>query len=249
MVQHVIHFKGNASGYLHYIGCGLYLRQHYNLDNVKFSGCSAGAIISAIMALDIDFAKAVLIPFQLQPKSKNKFALMGIWKNKLKVYLEEILPTECNYEELKTLRVGVQFIDEFQFFEKYQSKIDLINCLLASSHIPFFMDFKPFDNFRGRICMDGDLLSSYERHKEPGTFHINYEIPFIKSISVKSESDLIALIKKGYQHAATDKNLNHYLKEHRTNSPQDKYLFEFLETIKNSFLNTYKQDLEQYILN
>ena len=64
------------------------------------------------------------------------------------------------------------------------------------------MNFKPFEKFRGRICVDGDFLRSYERSKQKEDFFINYEMPFIQSISLKNESDYMQLIKEGYQAAA-----------------------------------------------
>jgi hypothetical protein len=39
-----------------------------------------------------------------------------------------------------------------------QDRADLINCCLASSHIPFVMDWYPAALCRGRRCVDGSLL-------------------------------------------------------------------------------------------
>ena len=247
MNKKIIHFRGNATGFFNYIGCGLFLRHHYDLREVKFSGCSSGAIISAIMALEVDFNRAVIIPFQLRPNGNKQLALMGNWKRKLRAYLESILPANKNYIHLEGLRVGVQFMDGFQFFNSFQSKDDLVNCLLASTHIPFFMDYKPFDKFRGKKCVDGDIFSRYERLKEKGTMYLNYEVPFRKGVSLKTEKEVIQLIKNGFIEAAQNKELNNYLKEFQTNSFDGNHLQFFLEKLKNSFVEEYSMALAGYI--
>lgn len=38
-----------------------------------------------------------------------------------------------------------------------QDRADLIDCCLASSHVPFFMDWQPAALCRGRRCVDGSL--------------------------------------------------------------------------------------------
>ncbi|MEO1262839.1 MAG: patatin-like phospholipase family protein [Bacteroidota bacterium] len=247
MDKKTIHFRGNATGFFNYIGCGLFLRHHYNLSEVRFSGCSSGSIISAIMALEVDFNQAVMIPFQLQPRSNNQLALMGNWKNKLETYLWHILPAHKNYRSMERIRVGVQFMDGFQFFNSFESKDDLINCLLASTHIPFFMNLKPFDHFRGKKCVDGALFSRHDRLKEKGTFYLNHKIPFIKGISLKSEQELIQLIKDGFLEAATNQELNNYLKEFKVNSFEENYLLDFLEGLKKSLVEEYRTELTHYI--
>jgi len=244
MTRKIIHFKGNATGYLSYIGFGLYLRQHYNLRHVKFSGCSSGAIISAIMALNIDLAKAAILLFQAQPKSTKQFAMVGNWKKRLKLYFENVLPNQYEYEKIDSLRVGVQFLNGFKFIEKFQSKSDLTNCLLASTHIPFIMNFKPFDKFRGRICVDGDLLRNYERKKEKEGFFLHYDLSFIKSISKKNEDDFLKFIEEGYRSAAANTDLNTYLEEYRTNNYQYKPVLDLLEEVQNYFESNHKKELE-----
>jgi len=214
----------------------------------KIIRCSSGAIISAIMSLEIDFAKAAIILFQAQPKSTNQFAMVGNWKKRIKVYFENIFPNEYKYEGLDTLRIGVQFLTGFQFIENFKSKNDLINCLLASTHIPFIMNFKPFEKFRGRTCVDGDFLRSYERDKEKEGFFLNYEMTFIESISKKNENDYLRLIEAGYQTAANDIELNNYLKEFNTNNYHDKPLRDLLETL-NTFFQSDDEKTNSKIVN
>lgn len=40
---------------------------------------------------------------------------------------------------------------------EFDSKADLIEAALASAHVPFALDGKPFLRFRGRLCWDGSF--------------------------------------------------------------------------------------------
>lgn len=39
-------------------GCGLYLRERYNLGGVRVTGSSAGALTAVLLANDVDFVRA-----------------------------------------------------------------------------------------------------------------------------------------------------------------------------------------------
>ena len=40
---------------------------------------------------------------------------------------------------------------------KFESKADLIEAIMASAHVPFFLDGRPFLNFRGKWVWDGSF--------------------------------------------------------------------------------------------
>jgi len=232
MKKKTIHFKGNATGYFYYIGYGLLLRNHYNLKAIQFSGCSSGAIIATLLALNLDLKKAATAIVQVQPKKTHPFALLGNWKKRLKEYLEYILPVERAYETVTNLRIGVEFIHQFRFIHSFTSKQDVIACLLASTHIPFFMDFRLLGKFRGKYCIDGDFFRGYERMKESNVLYINSEIPVLKSLSPLSEEQIIQLIIKGYRDAAANKQLFEYLGDDQRTPYSEEPLEDYLEAVK-----------------
>jgi hypothetical protein len=40
---------------------------------------------------------------------------------------------------------------------QFESKQDLIEAVMASAHVPFFLDGRPFLRFRERLCWDGSF--------------------------------------------------------------------------------------------
>lgn len=41
----------------------------------------------------------------------------------------------------------------------FEDREDLISACLASVHIPYFLDGKPWNDFRGKVCIDGSVTS------------------------------------------------------------------------------------------
>lgn len=228
-----IHFKGNAAGFFYYIGYGIFMRQHYHLENVCFSGCSSGAISASLLALDINFINAVIIPFRLQAKKMNKLALMGNWKEKIRQYLDQILPKEIDYKELRNLKIGILFLYKFKLFKKFDSREDVLECLLSSTHVPFFLDYKLFYQYRGKYTIDGDLFSRYKCPKE--TLLIDCDISIKNRFTPKTEEQIIQFILTGYDIAASDTALTNYLSSERKSVINDEVLPSFLSELNYAF--------------
>ncbi len=204
-----IHFKGNAVGLFYYVGYGIFMREHYHLEKVCFSGCSSGAISASLLALDINFIKAVIIPYKLQAQQMNKLALMGNWKGKIRQYLEQILPKEVDYKQLKRLNIGVLFLYKFQLLTGFESREDLLECILSTTHVPFLLDYKLFYKYKGKYTIDGDLFSRYKCPK--GTFLVDCDISINDRFTPKTEEQIIQFILTGYEKAAKDVALANYL--------------------------------------
>lgn len=228
-----IHFKGNAAGFFYYIGYGVFMREHFDLENVQFSGCSSGAISASLLALDINFVHAAIIPFNLQAKQMNKLALMGNWKGKIRQYLDQILPTNIDYQQLKKLKIGVQFLNKFRMFKKFESREDLLECLLSSTHVPFFLDYKIFAKYKGRYTLDGDLFSRYKCPQ--GTHFISCSVSLDTRFTPKSEEQIIQLISAGYEAATRDNALAEYLSTERKSKLGKKLLPSFFMELEHEF--------------
>lgn len=49
----------------------------------------------------------------------------------------------------------------------FQTKAELIEANMASVHVPFFLDYKPFAKYQERVCIDGsfsDFLTGSNSH-------------------------------------------------------------------------------------
>ena len=232
-----IHFKGNAAGFFYYIGYGIFMRQHYDLEDICFSGCSSGSISASLLALDINFINAVIIPFNLQAKKMNKLALMGNWKGKIRQYLDQILPKDIDYTQLRKLKIGILFLYKFQLFKSFESREDLLECILSSTHIPFFLDYKLFYTYRGKYTVDGDLFSRYKCPE--GTFLIDCDISLKNRFSPKTAEQIIEFISTGYEKAARDNALANYLSTERKPNIDKEALPSFFKELESEFKKKY----------
>ena len=55
-----ISFSGAAFRFPYHLGVAAYLQEHYDLSKVRFIGASAGALVSTLLACDVDIAKDVI---------------------------------------------------------------------------------------------------------------------------------------------------------------------------------------------
>ncbi len=96
---------------------------------------------------------------------KRKPAWQGLpfkWKMLLKEWLEVLLPSDAH--KLASGRLLVQCqrcfpLPEMEVISQFSSKDDLISVLLASTHIPFFMDSNLSTSLRGKnFYVDGAMM-------------------------------------------------------------------------------------------
>lgn len=135
------------------MGICVYIKENYNIDNYVFSGASAGAWNSLLMSYEgdpINFKKLIL-----DLNYNNTKSLYDLQNN-----IKHKLLTDFNHNDfnLKKIFIGVTVLENFKFknyiFTDFESLEDAINCIIASSNIPFFTG-KLFYKYRNRFCFDG----------------------------------------------------------------------------------------------
>ena len=239
-----LHFKGNGTGYLYYIGYCVYLKNHFDLGKMTFSGCSSGAFTATLLALDIDPVDAVVLPFQSQAKRFSRFALIGNWKAMFRRCLERMLSESRDYRQLEHLEIGVQYLDKSELIDRFESKQDLIACLLSSTHIPFLVNFRPFDKYKGKFCLDAEVFSRYSVPE--GRHRISYELSARDKFSPKTEPELFRMISDGYFRAMSDESLLRYLRNRQSIPISEAPLFEFLQLLKAELVKSYDLELSKF---
>lgn len=138
------------------MGVCIYIKEKYNIDNYVFSGASAGSWNSLLMSykgdpikfknfiLNLDFENIKSL-FDLQKKLKNK--LLSNFKS------EDF--------DFKKIFIGVTLLEKFKFknyiFTDFESLEDALDCIIASSNIPFITG-KLFYKYKNRLCFDGGFL-------------------------------------------------------------------------------------------
>jgi len=164
-----IYFYWNA-------GALIYLKERYDLRECALVGASAGALAIVLAACDVDFRHATRVAYRLAEENnlyERRLALVGIWGRLVREWLEELLPEDAHercsgWTEVCILEV---FPPPFhrRAVSRFESKADLIECLLASAHIPVLLDYKPCASYKGKLCIDGSALkNNYVKNPDPG---------------------------------------------------------------------------------
>ncbi|MFW7381981.1 MAG: patatin-like phospholipase family protein [Oligoflexus sp.] len=211
--QILFHFSGCGAAFPYSLGYAAHLRDNFCLgNNLHYSGVSAGALVAVCLRLKVELPFAAELAYRYQQRlSTRRLGLLGVWRQILVPYYHELLPDDINYDRLDRLHIKVTYINgQSTFIDRFESKGDLINAILASQHIPFFLDLKPWVQFRGRRCLDADVLcrpiypairrkliiSPYDKESDSSP-----KIGFLESLSRKSRERIEELQNIGYDRA------------------------------------------------
>jgi len=160
-----IHIKFNGAGghYSYLVGIASVLQDNFNLDNVIFSGYSAGCVPALLCSLDINIQnefRYINIPTLKELnsyKTKSFFNFIPTLKKYILLRLNYISPNlykkannrmYCNLTRIPQIKTDI--------FKEYYSNEDLVECLMASGHIPFYNN-SLFYKFRNNYYFDGGL--------------------------------------------------------------------------------------------
>jgi len=144
-----------------------YLGERYDLDpdNCRLLGASAGALAIVLHACGVDFRHATRVAYRLAEENdlyERRLALVGVWGRLVREWLQELLPEDAH--ERCASWCGICVLEVLPLRRRavatFETRDDLIECLMASVHIPFLLDYKPFSSFRGKLCIDGSALKN-----------------------------------------------------------------------------------------
>ena len=193
------------------MGICVYIKEKYNIDNYIFSGASAGAWNSLLMAYKgsaVDFKNFI---FDMNFENiKSIFELQLSFKKKL------LLNFKSDDFDLKKMYIGVTTLDKFKFknfiFTDFESLEDAIDCIIASSNIPFITG-KLIYKYRNKISFDGGFLRDPYIHNPNSTLvihpdifkdfkNLNDQLNFIDNEVFDLDfNSFLNLFKKGYNDA------------------------------------------------
>lgn len=129
----------------------------------KCYGVSAGAISAALLLCNIDLEHATQIAMRLYESfdlEHRTYGLIGIWGYIVRLWLNELLPDHCAtilQERLFVTLTPVKNLFSSHVQSTFTNKQDVIDCIMASCHIPFLLDLAPFAKFRNRWYVDGGI--------------------------------------------------------------------------------------------
>lgn len=203
---------GGIQGF-YFMGIMSFIKKNYNLENVIFTGASAGAWISLFSSykynitgfvddiLNSDFSNIKSV-MELQVEFKNKI-------------LNNYNYTDFN---LENIFIGVTVLKGFQLstniFYNFENLEDALDCCIASSHIPFLTG-GIINKYNNEISFDGGFSNSPYLENNNTFLNINPSLwnkkgektDFINyhELSMNSNHNFTKLYIKGYNSAKKNK--------------------------------------------
>ena len=144
------------------IGALKYMSENFDLGRAVFSGASAGALASVLLACGVDLDAAVRKAYQISLDNdvwSRSGGLIGIWGGLIRKWLEDLLPDDAAERCNGRVRIIVTEAPSLRLrcISEFSTKGDVVNACMASVHVPFFLDGSPTFAVRGRHYLDGSL--------------------------------------------------------------------------------------------
>ena len=133
------------------------------LGRYEWAGASAGAMTAALAACGVSPARAMQSAVLLARKRsvfRRACGACGIWRAMLREWLEELLPSNAAEQASGRLTVYVTAVLPCRgrmAVSDWEDRDDLIRTVLASCHVPCFMDGTCCAIAGGRACVDGSV--------------------------------------------------------------------------------------------
>lgn len=160
MTKHAFVFQGGGQYFYWMLGVRDYMDTRLDTRNTLMVGASSGALCAVFAACGLSSSHIIRTCERIYNRhdpTNRLLGVCGIWSEMVKELLEELLPVDaherCNG---KTHIIVSRFLRPKIVVSSFESRLDLIECLLATTHLPLYMNYRPFRTFRGQWCYDGD---------------------------------------------------------------------------------------------
>ncbi|KAL4443023.1 hypothetical protein ABPG77_008514 [Micractinium sp. CCAP 211/92] len=164
MREGTLSFGFSAGGCLfpYYIGCaGALMDGGVLTDRVKLGGASAGSLLAACIKSGMPLDNVVEQNLRLMDDLRRG-GTRGRLGAVLKSFLQDNLPEDAHEKCRGQAYVAVTKVTPIArplLVSDFLSRDDLIQALMTSCHIPFWLDGNPFTEFRGSRHCDGGLTN------------------------------------------------------------------------------------------
>ncbi|TMW65706.1 hypothetical protein Poli38472_008348 [Pythium oligandrum] len=158
-----IGFGGCGGMYNYFLGVASVLQEEYDLENVIFSGVSAGCFPATILSLGIDVKEFFFkenIPL-IEDAAQSTYAGLGRWIPMVKKNMLDMLPPDAYKKVDKKLYFSITEIPNLQnhLVTSWESNEDMVDCMLTSAHVPLYTT-SLVSSYRGKKFVDGGLSNN-----------------------------------------------------------------------------------------
>lgn len=192
----LIRFSGAGIYFWWQAGAATYLMEnHPDFQTIPVMGSSAGAIAASMYKSNAKFSSAAEFAInqveQLQLWD-SKLGLAGVWGPMVREFLHEFTNESfLTPDDLKKVYITVTptfLLRGTKILSDFTSKKDLIDAVMASVHIPLFMDGKLWTKYKGKRYIDGSFWS----------FALNINPPLPKELSIIRTDEEVLQIDYNY---------------------------------------------------
>jgi len=148
------------------VGVLKYLSERYRLQGMNLIGVSAGALAAVLVACQVDFDRSVRRAYDICVERdifNRPGGLQGVWGPILRQWLDELLPENAHERCEGRVKIIATRMPRMKlcYLEEFQTRDDLIDSLLASVHIPFFLDGNGSFKYKGETFIDGSIFDFF----------------------------------------------------------------------------------------
>jgi predicted acylesterase/phospholipase RssA len=146
------------------LGVAKYLKENCikeDLYNTPFIGASAGSVTAAMLlcGADLDILPNAALELGREAGLFNrKSGLAGVWGDLLLKWLQVSIPDDVTADMLKNLEIAVTpTFTKPKLVRGFKNKLELIEAIMASCHVPLFLNGMPYTTYKGERVIDGSF--------------------------------------------------------------------------------------------
>lgn len=201
------------------LGVMKYISSRYDLRSATLIGTSAGGLIAALTACEVDLDAAVQRAYQMAQEHKlwdRPLGLVGAWGPLVRQWLVDMLPDDahitCSGGRVRLIATELPSLQQV-YLTEFTTKDELVDACMASAHVPLVLDGRLVTWHRGKLYIDGSLQDFIAWDNSPllkcdgRAFLLDYSkddrlaaerFDFLK---VRVIDEVLAMIKAGYKYA------------------------------------------------
>ena len=192
------------------LGITTYIKENYNLENYSLYGASAGAWNALYLSYKND---STIYLNNLDFISKNNYSNLFELQKSMKDTFSDIYNEEDFYINNLNIYVTVFGKNGFRksLINDFTELDDVMDCCIASSHIPLVSKPVIFQDYNNMLCVDGGMFNKLVDHNNNFLVPDIYITPcmwnnnkIIKWDNLKT-LDVLKLVEMGYQDSYKNK--------------------------------------------
>jgi hypothetical protein len=169
-------FSVSAGCFTYQMGVAAYMQEHFDLQGVQFTGASGGSWPATVLACGMDMEYVLQTIIDEAPKCcvGRLLGAYGVYDQGVRMVFDKLfkdctdLPDQVRGKlAISVTRLAwmkgvaglqVPYLKD-EVISDFKNKDDIIDCVLASSLIPFALNGKPWVRYRDWICVDAGVTN------------------------------------------------------------------------------------------